>query len=679
MPSLITRVATFAACTFAPLWALADAVTLRALEVPDAQLDEFIATQALPMDLRNSIESLAPTATLRQVIKRFCGDVRPGYLRQFLAANSLVESEIDRKSPEDREVIWPACLFARDYRSGPPEMITVKSKDAYWSLHKRFTGRSNFNDASFFFLPQDQLHRKLAEGESVRIAYVTQPSNIRTRSAQTMFFAGLAEAIGKDWRQRLDVLPPSVGRILTAFRASAGDVPPCKPGTKPPFEGAKVLQAYLFSLAGRVPSTASVYVIDNGFFGADPRGSGDAFLGSAFEMQYFRPPGMNSSSQLIAATTNLSSKDLVDEDLEIDVHSIQPVNFLHFLLPDELSGHGTHVAGLALGGYYFREQRARMPLAGNIPWLQLTIVNVGKGGDTLLPNAHTEIFNVLGLSRDSSHIVNMSLVYEDDKARSTFEEVVRMSNKGTLFVVAAGNSGKPVPDAWMPVTQGGRRSEKVLTVAALDGEGHIAPFSSYSTDYVDLAAPGCALKSWIANDNKEVELSGTSMATPLVSFAASLLRSLRPEAEAKVIKARLVASGDLLAREDRDKTMSKVALNLVKSLYVDQDLLVSDDGGYLGEVLLMPRAATQCGPNREQRNQDGIWSYKRHETGALIHYGRADIGAVVGNCDVRDSTRGELTFGASYRIEEDQIVKLPRRVSMSIPMERVREIVFRMP
>lgn len=250
MPPLVVQRAAILALLCGPLYVAADSITLRALEVPDGQLDDYIATQAYPMELRNSIEALAPTATPRQVIRRYCGDVRPTYLKRFLAANALKETALDQPAPDDRELIWPACIFARDYRNGPQEVITAGPKDSLWSLHLRFTGRKKFADSGFFYLNPDQATRKLSDGESLRISYFTQPTTIRLKVEQQEFLAGLTGVAGKGWQERLAVLPPFYGRILTAFGAAANDASTrrCTPSTIPPFAGEAVLKTYLFAL-----------------------------------------------------------------------------------------------------------------------------------------------------------------------------------------------------------------------------------------------------------------------------------------------------------------------------------------------------------------------------------------------------------------------------------------------
>jgi hypothetical protein len=96
---------------------------------------------------------------------------------------------------------------------------------------------------------------------------------------------------------------------------------------------------------------------------------------------------------------------------------------------------------------------------------------------------------------------------------------------GWLVVAAAGNggaNGQPVYPADLP---------HVITVGATDRNGNVASFSSRSP-YVDLAAPGvsivAAVPTW-KDPSGYSQLSGTSFAAPIVSGAASMVWTARPQ------------------------------------------------------------------------------------------------------------------------------------------------------
>ena len=146
----------------------------------------------------------------------------------------------------------------------------------------------------------------------------------------------------------------------------------------------------------------------------------------------------------------------------------------------------------------------------------------------------------------------------------------------TVICVAAGNSstevGAPVFYAnFNTIAQGTyaypasfRGIDNMIVVAAAKSDMTRASFSNYSGKYVDIAAPGQGIYSTVAQDNKidlgydkvtrnypYAMMSGTSMATPHVTGAAALLKSLYPNATASQIKASIVggANGSVL-RDD---------------------------------------------------------------------------------------------------------------------------------
>jgi hypothetical protein len=102
-------------------------------------------------------------------------------------------------------------------------------------------------------------------------------------------------------------------------------------------------------------------------------------------------------------------------------------------------------------------------------------------------------------------------------------------SKGVVVLAAAGN--EDTSDILYPA---GNRN--VLGIGALDTNGKIADFSNHNKS-VDLCAPGVDILSayWHGN-HSYAYMSGTSMATPFASGAASLLFNKQPSStQAQVI------------------------------------------------------------------------------------------------------------------------------------------------
>ena len=117
-------------------------------------------------------------------------------------------------------------------------------------------------------------------------------------------------------------------------------------------------------------------------------------------------------------------------------------------------------------------------------------------------------------------------------------------NSKMLFVVAAGNGDEnekgysidqnPVYPASLPF-------DNVITVANLMFDGKLDRSSNYGPVNVDLAAPGCFILSTIP-DRSYAFMTGTSMAAPMVTGAAAMVYSARPDLDLIGVKNVLLAS-----------------------------------------------------------------------------------------------------------------------------------------
>lgn len=135
-----------------------------------------------------------------------------------------------------------------------------------------------------------------------------------------------------------------------------------------------------------------------------------------------------------------------------------------------------------------------------------------------------------------------------------------------LHICAAGNSGnnsdiKPLFPAAYPL-------ENILAVAATDHNDQLANFSNYGSQSVDLAAPGVKTYSTLPGGEYGVK-SGTSMATPHVSGAASLVLTKFPELSNQQLRDRLMFSTDRLPQLE-GKVASGGRLNLARALENDR-------------------------------------------------------------------------------------------------------------
>ncbi|MFJ6674729.1 S8 family serine peptidase [Actinosynnema sp. NPDC091369] len=202
-------------------------------------------------------------------------------------------------------------------------------------------------------------------------------------------------------------------------------------------------------------------------------------------------------------------------------------------------GHGTHVASTIAGN--------GTPYRGVAPDAQLLDAKVcGREG---CPESAI-LDGLRWTAEQGADVVNVSLGGTDGPEVDLLEEAVNTlsATHGTLFVVAAGNSG-----AAETVGSPGS-AEAALTVGAVDRDDRIADFSSRGPRVgdagvkPDITAPGVGI---VAAKSRGVPgagpadhhaMSGTSMATPHVVGAAALLSQQHPDWSGERLKAALTAA-----------------------------------------------------------------------------------------------------------------------------------------
>lgn len=216
----------------------------------------------------------------------------------------------------------------------------------------------------------------------------------------------------------------------------------------------------------------------------------------------------------------------------------------------DVIGHGTHVAstvagtGAASGGKY----------RGVAPGARLYDGKVcGEFGCSMssilagMEWAATEV---------KAKVVNMSLGGDAGPEIDPIEEAVaRLTEQtGTLFVVAAGNSGE-----WGSGTvESPGTAAAALTVGAVDKQDQLAAFSSRGplpdgTIKPDLTAPGVAIMAAKAGGDQYLSADGTSMATPHTAGAAAILAQQHPDWKAARLKSGLMSAAKTLSGQSGDE------------------------------------------------------------------------------------------------------------------------------
>ncbi|MEC3982781.1 S8 family peptidase, partial [Amycolatopsis sp. H20-H5] len=215
-------------------------------------------------------------------------------------------------------------------------------------------------------------------------------------------------------------------------------------------------------------------------------------------------------------------------------------------------GHGTHVAstitgsGAASGGRY----------KGVAPDVKLAIGKVMNDGGS---GRESDIIAgmVWAAKEAKAKIVNLSLGSGPTDGTDPDSQTINKLSKqyGTLFVVAAGNSGQD-EGVSSPAT-----ADAALAVGSVTKSDKLSPFSDRGPRTGDgavkpeIAAPGSDIVAARAQgtslgkpvDEHYTKLSGTSMATPHTAGAAAILAQRHPDWTGEQLKSGLVGTAKELS------------------------------------------------------------------------------------------------------------------------------------
>jgi thermitase len=185
-------------------------------------------------------------------------------------------------------------------------------------------------------------------------------------------------------------------------------------------------------------------------------------------------------------------------------------------LIDEMTGHGTHVAGIV---------SLVAPAAQLLP---IKVLDSDGAGE-----AFTIAKGIFYAIDHGANVINMSFgsTYNSDVVELAVDEAAR---RGIVMTASAGNLNREDPE------ESPARMSEVLGVAATDATDHKAPFSNYS-ERLSLSAPGVAISSTLPN-NLYAAWSGTSMAAPFVAGGAALVLARHPRWTPNQVRAALLTT-----------------------------------------------------------------------------------------------------------------------------------------
>jgi cell wall-associated protease len=208
------------------------------------------------------------------------------------------------------------------------------------------------------------------------------------------------------------------------------------------------------------------------------------------------------------------------------------------------SMHGTHVSGII--GAVRNNNIGINGIANNVRIMNVRAVPNGDEHDKDVALAiHYAVDN-------GAKVINMSFGKDVSPQKPWVDEAIRYAaSRDVLLVHAAGNESHNLdkeenyPSAKL---NDATIAANIITVGASGDSsikcGLVAEFTNYGHQTVDVMAPGVKIYSTIPTGNSYTFLQGTSMAAPVVSGIAALIRSYFPMLSAVEVKEAIESSVD---------------------------------------------------------------------------------------------------------------------------------------
>jgi subtilisin family serine protease len=279
--------------------------------------------------------------------------------------------------------------------------------------------------------------------------------------------------------------------------------------------------------------------------------------------------GVNYNHPALAPAIQLNESEIpgngIDDDGNGFIDDVLGYDFVNSdAYPYDDEGHGSHVAGLALGRPFGLARAARLlpvkalsPLGGDIGSIAAAVRYAADRG---------------------ARVINMSFGATTETAGPVLASALAYAeSKGALVVAAAGNgdgmTGLGYDIDQVPVYPAVLPDDGLLTVGACDRQDSLAIYSNFGALSVDMVAPGGLpgldpIRS-VAYENPRgdlfADMTGTSMAAPLAAGVAAQVLSLDPDLTAKQIKDILMEGGETVD-ELRTVTVSGRRLDALGAL-----------------------------------------------------------------------------------------------------------------
>ncbi|WP_421789113.1 S8 family serine peptidase [Hyphobacterium sp.] len=294
--------------------------------------------------------------------------------------------------------------------------------------------------------------------------------------------------------------------------------------------------------------------------------------------------------------------------------------------------HGTHVAGIAVGGSFADPDNQGTTLLGVAPGADIIAVQVfsrfqdnnacGGSDPCMLSYTSDQLAALewLFANRQALNLASINMSLGGGREETACPNngrapiITQLRGAGVATVIASGNDGfndsvgapACIPDA--------------ITVGSTTKSDTLSSFSN-SNGLVDMVAPGSGIRSanTTANDSgvgRARTASGTSMATPHVAGAIALLRASHPNASVDAIENALEATGVPVTRTANNVTSPRIRVDLA-----DAQLNVGGNGTIAGVMTVSPLQAFNAAGSGTNGADYGTQDYTLTNTsGAAINW-----------------------------------------------------------
>jgi len=286
-------------------------------------------------------------------------------------------------------------------------------------------------------------------------------------------------------------------------------------------------------------------------------------------------------------------------------------DFKEWYFTREGINHGTIIAGIAAA--IGNNARGIAGVAWQSKIMPVRVLDSSGSGDVL-----TVAEGIDYAVEKGADVINLSFI-GSGFSKTLFLALERAYKAGVVVVAAVGNQGGigkdlDVEPLYPVCYYGGEGENVVLGVAATDKDDKKTLFSNYGAKCVDISAPGVDFWSTQAYNPGEEGFedyygggwSGSSVAAPLVSGAAALIKSVNPSLGVQEIRNLLVVNADNIDSQNPDyrgklggrlnlaRATEAAALTVEGTQFTLRkgDILVSPVSGFKPEIKIFKEDST---------------------------------------------------------------------------------------